>query len=174
MLDFSLSPEQIALQKKAREFALKEILPVAWYYDQIDDTPLPMLKKAYDAGLINGDIPADYGGSSYGLIESVVVTEEFAAACPGLATSIFDNSLGMEPLKLSKNKDLKKKYSPEILNHFIPPKSRWKLPMKPYKYSAVMGIRHFFRWKNCCEMRACSGYMREPAKYSAILSPVTR
>ena len=82
MLDFSLSPEQMALQKKAREFALKEILPVAWYYDQIDDTPLPVLKKAYDSGLINGDIPSDYGGSSYGLIESVVVTEEFAAACP--------------------------------------------------------------------------------------------
>jgi acyl-CoA dehydrogenase len=48
MLDFSLSPEQIELQKKAREFALKEILPVAWYYDEIDDTPMPVLKKAYD------------------------------------------------------------------------------------------------------------------------------
>ena len=118
MLDFSLSPEQIALQKKARQFALEEILPVAWYYDEIDDTPLPVLKKAYDAGLINGDIPAEYGGSNYGLIESVVLTEEFAAACPGLATSIFDNSLGMEPLRLSKNKDLKEKYFPEILNDF--------------------------------------------------------
>ena len=50
MLNFSLSPEQIALQKKAREFALKEILPVAWYYDEIDDTPMPVLKKAYDEG----------------------------------------------------------------------------------------------------------------------------
>lgn len=118
MLDFSLSAEQLTLQKKAREFALKEILPVAWYYDEIDDTPLPVLKKAYDEGLINGDIPTEYGGNGYGLIESVVVTEEFAAACPGLATSIFDNSLGMEPLKLSKNNDLKEKYFPEISNNF--------------------------------------------------------
>ena len=31
MLDFQLSPQQLKLQKKAREFALKEILPVAWY-----------------------------------------------------------------------------------------------------------------------------------------------
>ena len=37
MLDFSLSPEQIDLQEKAREFALREILPVAWYYDEIDE-----------------------------------------------------------------------------------------------------------------------------------------
>jgi acyl-CoA dehydrogenase len=85
MLDFKLSPQQQKLQKKAREFALKEILPVAWYYDEIDETPLPVLRKAYDAGLINGDIPKKYGGEGWGLIESVVITEEFAAACPGLA-----------------------------------------------------------------------------------------
>ncbi len=34
MLNFQLSPEQLELQKKAREFALKEILPVASYYDE--------------------------------------------------------------------------------------------------------------------------------------------
>ncbi len=83
MLDFTLTPEQLDLQQKAREFAKKEILPVAWYYDEIDETPMPLLKKAYDAGLINGDIPHQYGGMGWGLIESVVMTEEFAAACLG-------------------------------------------------------------------------------------------
>ena len=118
MLDFTLSPEQLELQQKAREFAKNEILPVAWYYDEINDTPLQLLKKAYDAGLINGDIPKQYGGQGLGLIESVVMTEEFAAACPGLATSLFDNSLGMEPLLLSKNEGLKEKYLSRILNDF--------------------------------------------------------
>jgi acyl-CoA dehydrogenase len=78
MLNFSLSPAQLKLQKKAREFALKEILPVAWYYDEIDETPLPVLKKAYEAGLINADIPKEYGGKGYGLIENVIITEEFS------------------------------------------------------------------------------------------------
>ena len=50
MLNFQLSPQQQKLQKKAREFALKEILPVAWYYDEIDETPLPVLKKAHAIG----------------------------------------------------------------------------------------------------------------------------
>ena len=118
MLSFQLSPAQLNLQTKAREFALNEILPVAWYYDENNETPLPVIKKAYDAGLINGDIPEAYGGKGWGLIESVVLTEEFAAACPGLATSLFDNSLGMEPLRLSNNEDLKKKYFPKILNDF--------------------------------------------------------
>ena len=118
MLNFTPSPQQLKLQKQAREFALKEILPVAWYYDEIDDTPMPVLKKAYDQGLINGDIPEEYGGKGWGLVESVILTEEFAAACPGLATSIFDNSLGMEPLRLSKNDALKRKYFSKILGSF--------------------------------------------------------
>ncbi len=118
MLNFQLSPEQLKLQKKAREFALKEILPVAWYYDEIDETPLPVLKKAYESGLMNGDIPKKYGGQGWGLIEAVVLTEELSAACPGLATSIFDNSLGMEPLLLCNNEPLKKKYFSKILKEF--------------------------------------------------------
>ena len=118
MLNFQLSPRQLKLQKQAREFALKEILPVAWHYDEIDETPLPVLKKAYESGLMNGDIPKKYGGQGWGLIEAVVLTEELSAACPGLATSIFDNSLGMEPLMLCNNEPLKKKYFTKILKEF--------------------------------------------------------
>ena len=57
MLDFTLTPEQIALQQKAREFALQEVLPVAWHYDEKDETPLAVLRKAFDAGIMNIDIP---------------------------------------------------------------------------------------------------------------------
>jgi acyl-CoA dehydrogenase len=138
MLNFQLSPEQLKIQKKAREFALKEILPVAWYYDEIDETPLPVLKRAYESGLMNGGIPKKYGGEGWGLIEAVVLTEEFSAACPGLATSIFDNSLGMEPLLLSKNEPLKKKYFAKILNAF---KLICFATSEPTMGSDVAGIR---------------------------------
>ena len=138
MLNFQLSPQQLKLQKKAREFALKEILPVAWYYDEIDETPVKVLKKAHAAGLINGDIPKKYGGKGWGLIESVILTEELAAACPGLATTIFDNSLGMEPLVLSKNEPLKKKYFAKILKEF---KLICFATSEPTMGSDVAGIR---------------------------------
>jgi len=110
MLNFTLSPEQKAIQKEARDFALKELLPVAWEYDQRDEIPMHILHKAYDAGLINGDIPKEYGGRGFGILDGVIATEELAAVCPGLATSIFDNSLGMEPLILSDNETAKQKY----------------------------------------------------------------
>lgn len=116
MLNFNLSPELIVLQQKAREFALQEVLPLAWRYDQRDETSQEIIRKAEAAGLINGDIPEEYGGRGFGCLEAVILTEELAAACAGLATSIFDNSLGMEPLILCNNEALKAKYFPKILN----------------------------------------------------------
>ncbi len=114
MLDFTLTPEQRELQQTARQFAMQHILPVAWYYDDIDEIPMQIMEKAFKAGIMNGDIPRQYGGPGLGLVEAALVTEEVAAACPGLATSIFDSSLGMEPILLSGNEAAKKKYLPKI------------------------------------------------------------
>jgi acyl-CoA dehydrogenase len=138
MLDFTLTPEQLKLQEKAREFARKELLPVAWYYDEKHETPMQVLRKAFDAGIMNGDIPVEYGGAGYGLLDGVIVTEELAAACPGLATSIFDNSLGMEPLLLCSNEALKEKYLPKIAKEF---KLICFATSEPTMGSDVSGIR---------------------------------
>lgn len=110
MLNFSLTKKQLDLQKKARTFALKHVLPDAWYHDTIDETPIHVLKEAFKQGLSHSDIPQKHGGKGLGIIEGCIVSEEIAAACPGTATSIFDSSLGMEPLILSSNENLKKKY----------------------------------------------------------------
>ena len=118
MLDFTLSPERKALRKKARQFALREVLPVSWHGDETDELPAEVLRKAHAAGIMNGDIPSEYGGQGFGLMESALVTEEMAAACPGLATAIFDNSLGMEPVMLSDNEALKKRILSEIAKEF--------------------------------------------------------
>lgn len=118
MLNFTLSPERKKLREKAREFARTEVMPVAWHFDETDDLPVDVLRKAHAAGIMNGDIPAEYGGQGRGLLDAALVTEEMAAACPGLATSIFDNSLGMEPVVLSGNEELKKRILPDIAENF--------------------------------------------------------
>jgi len=118
MLNFSLTPEQIALRDKARRFALDEVLPVAWHYDEKNDLPLYILRKAWDEGIMNLTIPVIYGGQGRGLLESALVVEEISAACAGLATSIFDNSLGTEPLILSRNERLRDKYLPVLAKDF--------------------------------------------------------
>ena len=110
MLNFNLSKVQLAIQKAARTFALEKVLPEAFYYDTRDETPVHILKEAFKQGLSHSDIPVEYGGRGFGIIEGCIISEEISAACPGMATSIFDNSLGMEPLVLSSNEPLKKKY----------------------------------------------------------------
>ncbi len=138
MLNFNLSPDQLELRQKARDFALKEILPIAWYYDEKGETPIEVLKKANDAGFVNASIPSRYGGEGRTLLESVLVTEEISAACAGLATSIFDNSLGMTPLILSENETLKENYFKKILNDF---KLICFATSEPTMGSDVAGIR---------------------------------
>lgn len=155
MLNFQLSPEQQNIRKLAREFALKHVLPVATYYDHMDQTPVPVLKKAFEAGIINGNIPEKYGGKSYGTLEGVLVIEEIAAACPGIATSIFDNSLGMEPLSLCDNESVKQKYFPRIVKDF---KLISFATSEPTMGSDVSGIR-------CLARKDGNDYILNGTKY---------
>jgi acyl-CoA dehydrogenase len=118
VLNFDLTPEQKKLQADVRAFAIREVLPAAWHYDEKDEIPLFLLQKAFASGFINSDIPAKYGGRGLGLLEGALLTEEIAAACPGVATSMFDNSLGMAPLMLSGNEALKERVLPLLAREF--------------------------------------------------------
>ena len=95
-----------------------EIDPIAWYYDEKDELPLYILKKAWDEGIMNLTVPQKYGGQGRGLLECALVVEEISAACAGIATSIFDNSLGTEPLLLTRNSKAKEKYLPVLVKDF--------------------------------------------------------
>jgi acyl-CoA dehydrogenase len=80
--------------------------------------PIGVIKKAWEEGLLNLAIPEKYGGNGYGLMESVVVVEEIAAACPGIATSIFDNNLGAEPVIIGGSEEQKERILSELVNEF--------------------------------------------------------
>ncbi len=117
-MDFILSEEQKALQKKAREFAIREVLPVARKYDESEEFPLPVIKKAWEEGLLNLGIPKEYGGPGFSLVDSCIVVEEISSACPGIATSVFDNSLGAEPIIIGGNEEQKQRILNELVNEF--------------------------------------------------------
>ncbi len=117
-MDFLLSEEQKALQNKAREFAIREVLPVARKYDESEEFPLPVIKKAWEENLLNLGIPKQYGGPGFGLVNSCIVVEEISSACPGIATSIFDNNLGAEPIVIGGNEEQKQRILSELVNEF--------------------------------------------------------
>lgn len=66
MIDFSLTAEQQAVQKMAREFARAEIEPVAAAYDRSGEYPREIVQKAFDAGLVYAAVPEEYGGEASG------------------------------------------------------------------------------------------------------------
>ncbi|MBI3949456.1 MAG: acyl-CoA dehydrogenase family protein [Acidobacteria bacterium] len=110
MIDFELSEEQRAIQKLAHEFAAKELAPVAAEYDRTAKFPWSVVEKAYELGLMNLNIPEQYGGPGLGLLEECLVAEELAWGCAGMGASIGLNALAALPIIIAGNDEQKKTY----------------------------------------------------------------
>lgn len=102
MVDCSLTPEQDEMRRLARDFAVNEIRPVASHYDQIQETPWPVLERANEIGLLSFGLPEAHGGGGVpgGLIGTTnfVVMEELAWGCAGIATAIGSSIYAAGPI----------------------------------------------------------------------------
>ncbi|KAM8838639.1 medium-chain specific acyl-CoA dehydrogenase, mitochondrial [Synchiropus picturatus] len=107
---FELTEQQKEFQQLARKFAREEILPLAAEYDKTGEYPFPIIKKAWEIGLINGHIGEEYGGMGLSIFDSCLITEELAYGCTGVQTAIEANSLGQMPVIIAGNEEQKKKY----------------------------------------------------------------
>jgi acyl-CoA dehydrogenase len=107
-VSFALSDEQRALRELAREFAAKEIRPVAAVYDERSQHPADVIAKAHEIGLMNPHIPEEYGGPGLSAFEQILIGEELAWGCSGIATSIVANILGSLPVLLAGSDEQKR------------------------------------------------------------------
>ena len=96
-MDFALNEEQIELQKWAHEFAEKEIRPVAAEYDESEEFPWPVIKKAAEAGLYGLDIYLQSQQDSTGLMLPII-TEELTWGCAGIGLAILGSGLPLSAL----------------------------------------------------------------------------
>lgn len=110
MPDFSIAEEHQQLIQMARRFAAERIIPVAHECDRDSRFPMDVFKAAWEIGLVNVPVPAEYGGTGMGETENAIVTEELAYGCSGITTSILANGLALTPIKLAGNEEQKKKY----------------------------------------------------------------
>lgn len=106
-VSFQLTDEQQMLQKMARDFATKEIIPVAAEFDEKAIFPEAMFRKALEIGLVNMNIPAEYGGVGASVLEECLVAEELAYGCTGISTSLCTNNLAALPIILAGNEQQK-------------------------------------------------------------------
>jgi alkylation response protein AidB-like acyl-CoA dehydrogenase len=110
MIDFSLSEQQKAFQKTARDFAAKEIAPVALDYDRNPRFPGDIIQKAHAAGLMNLTCPKEYGGQGLGLVDASLIDEEMNASCVAITGMIGINSLACAPILLGASDGQKRRF----------------------------------------------------------------
>src|SRR4051794_8210974 len=101
MFDLTLTDEQNALIETAREFARKEIAPVAGHLDEEGKFPHEIMNKAFATGLLNFEIPETYGGLGLSCLTHSLILEEVAWACAGVNTTLAANMLGAMPLLIA-------------------------------------------------------------------------
>jgi acyl-CoA dehydrogenase len=97
-IQFELSEEQKQLQKLARDFAAREIIPVAEHYDRTGEFPIDIINKGREVGLVNLNIPLEYGGPGASVLEECIVAEELAYGCSGISTAMSVNNLSSLPI----------------------------------------------------------------------------
>ena len=118
MIDFTMTDEQKALRDLARDFAKNEMAPKAEHHDQTGEYPMEILKKAWQAGLMNLHIPAKYNGAEMGELDDVIMGEELYSGCSGMATAILANNLALAPVLIGANDEVLKKFVEPMTHEF--------------------------------------------------------
>ncbi|MDQ4004751.1 MAG: acyl-CoA dehydrogenase family protein [Actinomycetota bacterium] len=111
-MDIQLSEDQITVQKWAREFALNEMRPAAPEYDETEEFPWPVVKKAAEVGLYSLDFWTEMVAQDESGLTLPIVLEELAYGCAGIGLGILGTGLPLASLAYTA--------SPEQLTEWAP------------------------------------------------------
>ncbi|MDO8462079.1 MAG: acyl-CoA dehydrogenase family protein [Deltaproteobacteria bacterium] len=115
MPHFDLTSEQEMLQKTIRDFAEKEIRPVAQKLDEKEEFSYPLTAGMAKLGLFGMTVSPDYGGLGLDTLSYVLCVAELARVdgCQA-ATVAAANSLGIGPIATFGTEKQKQKYLPDL------------------------------------------------------------
>lgn len=87
-----LTDEHLSLQKAVRDFATRQIAPIAAEHDESGEFPLDTIKKMGAMGLMGIEVPEDYGGAGMDTLAYVITMIEVAKADASHSTIISVNN----------------------------------------------------------------------------------
>jgi len=107
---FDLTTEQEQLVQTARKFAKDRIIPVAGELDKKHEFPHKLCAEAFELGLMNAEIPAEYGGTGLDCFDHCLMLEEIGFGCTGVGTTMTANNLAATPIIIAGTEDQKKRF----------------------------------------------------------------
>lgn len=110
-MNFQLTDEQKAVQQMARDFADKEVAPIAAELDRTHRFPAELIKKMGELGLMGIAIPEEEGGAGFDVVSYVLALEEISRACAstGVIMSV-NNSLYSDPVYKNGTREQKDRF----------------------------------------------------------------
>lgn len=110
-MNFTLTEEQLMIQKMMREFADEEVAPGAEQRDKEKQFPLEIFQKLSKLGMMGLPFPEEYGGGGADTISFAIAVEELSRACGSTGITYSAHvSLGGAPINLFGTKEQKEKY----------------------------------------------------------------
>jgi alkylation response protein AidB-like acyl-CoA dehydrogenase len=114
-LCFDLGAEENILRQSVREFAEKEIRPVARELDAKEEFSYEVTRKMADMGLFGIFVSPEYGGSGLGYVPYIIAVEEIARVDGSQAATVAaGNSLGIGPIYYFGNEEQKRRWLPKL------------------------------------------------------------
>jgi len=114
-LNFDLTEEQNLTRQAVRDFAEKEIVPIAQELDEREEFSIELTQKMAEIGLLGCFVPEKYGGSNIGYISYIIAVEELARVDGSQAATIAAaNSLGIGPIYYFGNEKQKREWLPRL------------------------------------------------------------
>jgi len=113
-MDFTLSPEQQAIQEKARHLA-RELKPLAAQLDRESQFPQEVLQPWAREGFFGLALPREYGGAGMDYVTYALAQMELAQACPSSALILHVNHslFGLAVLQFG-TEEQKRQYLPPV------------------------------------------------------------
>lgn len=117
-MDFALTEEQEMTRDLARKFAQEVIAPKAAEFDEKAEFPREIVEQARELGLMNVSVPEGYGGTGGSVLDLILVAEQLAWGCTGIALSILLNNLAADPINVAADDRQREKYFSKLANGF--------------------------------------------------------
>lgn len=114
-MNFDLSEEHRLIRQTVRDFAEREIRPVAQELDEKEQFSLELTRRLGDLGLFGMNLPPEYGGQGLDTLSYIIAVEELARVDGSQAATLAaHNSLGIGPIYYYGTEAQKQKYLPML------------------------------------------------------------